>query len=115
MTKYISQSIKNDILILWNGYTQRKRVVTVAKTSKTQIFLNETKDKFRLKDGGLVGGGDYWSSSISIPKEGEIEKIKKKIKEQALAQSINKFDFSQCTLEHLEVIRDAINSQILKK
>lgn len=62
-----------DILIL--RYTGGRQVVKVERLTKTQIILN-TGARYRRRDGVRVGGtSSIWNrTSVSIPKEGEVEK-----------------------------------------
>lgn len=54
-----------------------RKIAKVQKVTKTQIMVSEW-GRYRKKDGILVGScNDLWPCSIRLPKEGEIEEIKR--------------------------------------
>ena len=63
-----------DLLIL-NRRTERQ-VVKVTRTTPTQIIISDGT-KYRKNDGHFIGGESFFYSYITIPKDGEIEKVKR--------------------------------------
>ena len=61
--------------LIWNGRgLSERKVVRVDRTTKTQIIIG--RHRFRKSDGYTVGDRDLWHNiTVSIPKEGEIEKV----------------------------------------
>lgn len=54
-----------------------RKIAKVQKVTKTQIMVSEY-GRYRRKDGILVGScNDLWPRSIRLPKEGEIEEMKR--------------------------------------
>lgn len=52
-------------------------IATVTKVTATQIVINGG-DRYRKKDGYMVGGsGGWYYRWISLPKEGEVEALKR--------------------------------------
>ena len=52
-------------------------ITTVTKVTATQIVINGG-DRYRKKDGYLIGSaGSWYHRWISLPKEGEIEQLKR--------------------------------------
>jgi len=62
-----------DTLIRTGGYMGRRSLVTVDRTTKTQIVTG-SGDKFRKLDGWLVGG-ELHAPNVTIPKAGEVEEV----------------------------------------
>jgi hypothetical protein len=58
---------KGDKLILCGGYGGDRRVVEVDRITKTQIILCGNYHKYRIKDGYIVGGSDYFSQWLRLP------------------------------------------------
>ena len=54
-----------------------RKIAKVQKVTKTQIMVSEY-GRYRKKDGIMVGCcSDFWPRSIRLPKEGEIEEMKR--------------------------------------
>ena len=54
-----------------------KVIATVTKVTATQIVING-EDRYRKKDGYMVGGsGGWWVRYISVPEDGELEILKR--------------------------------------
>lgn len=54
-----------------------RKIAKVQKVTKTQIIVSEC-GRYRKKDGIMVGScADFWPCSIRLPKEGEIEEMKR--------------------------------------
>lgn len=72
--KNLNSVKEGDILIETSRfYTD---VVTVEKTTPTQIVVGGRR--YRKNNGTLIGGDAFMLSSVHIPKDGEIERVKKK-------------------------------------
>lgn len=63
-----------DLLIL-NSRSDRQ-VVKVERTTKTQIIIGIC-EKYRKSDGNFIGGNFCTYNYVSIPKDGEIEEVKR--------------------------------------
>lgn len=63
-----------DELIL-NLRTERQ-VVKVKRTTQTQITIGIC-NKYRKNDGSFIGGNSFTYNYVSIPKDGEIEEVKR--------------------------------------
>lgn len=63
-----------DVVILHAG-AYRKIVNKVRKVTATMIHVGN--ERYRKKDGNLVGAGPWDLRWITIPKEGEIEEMKR--------------------------------------
>lgn len=110
------QSLENvqagDTLI-WHGRgLADSRVVKVDRTTKTQIIIGG--NRFRKADGRTVGESSWHSASVSIPREGEIERIREARLHQKLVYKIN----DECginklrdmSLEQLKQLDEVLNS-----
>lgn len=64
-----------DLLISRNRH--RASVVKVERVTPTQLVVTGG-ERFRKKDGSGVGSGGFYYSYLTIPKEGEVESIKKR-------------------------------------
>ena len=74
--------------LIWNGrYIADSRIVKVTRLTKTQVIVG--LDKFRKSDGRSVGGSAWDTISVTIPKEGEIEKIREARLHRKLAYDIS--------------------------
>lgn len=62
-----------DVVILHAG-PYKTKVNKVRKVTATMIHVGN--ERYRKKDGNLVGAGPWDLSWITIPKEGEIEELK---------------------------------------
>lgn len=63
-----------DLLIL--NRRMDRQIVKVERTTKTQIIIGIC-DKYRKHDGGYISGTSYSYNYLSIPKDGEIEEVKR--------------------------------------
>lgn len=73
--KEIFENVKvGDLLISHSRIT--KSVVKVERVTPTQLVITGG-ERFRKKDGYGIGSGGFYYSYITIPKEGEVEQIKK--------------------------------------
>ena len=82
------KSVKVGDTLIWNNQgIEDSREVKVTRLTKTQVFASG--NKFR-KSNGQVVGSLYWDSpSLTIPKEGEIEKIREASLHRQLVLEIN--------------------------
>jgi hypothetical protein len=76
------------------------RVVTVARLTKTQIVLS-TGTKFRISDGGEVGGHKFYSSSISEATDIKVYEFEVKAKRKAMIKVIDETVMSGLTNQQL--------------
>ena len=53
-----------------------KRIVRVAKITPTQI-VTTLGERYRKKDGYEIGCGNFYYNYLTIPKEGEVESIRR--------------------------------------
>lgn len=53
-----------------------RRVLKVEKITPTQIVTVGNK-RYRKKDGYAIGSGGFYYDSITVPKEGEVESIRR--------------------------------------
>jgi hypothetical protein len=66
--------VKAGDTLIWHGrHSGDSRIVTVDRTTKTQIIF--AGNKFRRSDGGLIGGSTWNCSCVNTPRPGEIEKV----------------------------------------
>lgn len=63
-----------DLLI--KHYRAIRSVVKVEKLTPTQIVVTGG-DRFRKKDGYEIGSGGFYHCHITLPKEGEVESIRR--------------------------------------
>lgn len=63
-----------DLLI--KHFRDVRSVVKVEKLTPTQIVVTGG-DRFRKKDGYEIGSGGFYSCYITIPKEGEVESVRR--------------------------------------
>lgn len=62
--------------MLIKHYRATRSVVKVEKLTPTQIVVT-SGDRFRKKDGHEIGSGGFYRCYITLPKEGEIESIRR--------------------------------------
>ena len=73
--------------LIWNGrHLADSRVVEVTRLTKTQIIIGE--QRFRKVNGRAVGAS-YHITRVTIPEEGEIEKIQEARLRRQLMYDIN--------------------------
>lgn len=85
--------------LIWNArLLADSRVVTVTRLTKTQIIINECK--FRKSDGRSVSGSVWSFVNLTIPKEGEIEKIQEAHLRRKLVSKID----NACQIGKLRVM-----------
>jgi hypothetical protein len=75
-----------DLLIL--NRRMDRQVVKVERTTQTQIIISNGT-KYKKSDGNFIGGNSFTYDYVSIPKDDEIEEIRKlnfvkKISEQSI-------------------------------
>lgn len=63
-----------DPVIVTTNFGRSREVSGVDRETKTQLTVGGRK--FRRRDGEAVAGGGFNSTSISVPREGEIQAVK---------------------------------------
>lgn len=83
------ESVQLGDQLIWHGrHPADSKVVRVDRTTKTQIIAGN--NRFRKSDGYTVGNRGIWNNvTVTIPKEGEIEKIQEARLHQQLIYDIN--------------------------
>ena len=83
-------------------------IATVTKVTATQIVINGG-DRYRKKDGHMVGGsGGWWVRYISVPKEGEIEILKRKKFISDVHSAMHKMTEQDLTYEQAVKIKEVL-------
>ena len=69
------ESVQVGDQLIWNDrQIADSQIVKVTRLTKTQIIIGT--NRYRKSNGQTVGGGSIWNTiHVTIPKEGEIEKI----------------------------------------
>ena len=70
------EDVKVGDLVISHHRTGR-RVLKVEKITPTQI-VTVGNERYRKKDGCAVGCGGFYYDSITVPKEGEVESIRRR-------------------------------------
>lgn len=70
------EDVKVGDLVISHHRTGR-RVLRVVKITPTQI-VTVGNERYRKKDGYAVGCGGFYYDSITVPKEGEVESIRRR-------------------------------------
>lgn len=85
----------------------RITVVKVTKVTATQIVIGE--NRYRKKDGYLVGStGNWYPVRISLPKEGEIEELKRQKFIEDVVSRLNKLTTQDVTYEQAVKIKEVL-------
>jgi hypothetical protein len=63
-----------DTLICHSNYGRSRRIVTVERTTKTQIVSGG--GKFRKSNGGYVGADRWAACNVTVPKPNELEEVR---------------------------------------
>lgn len=63
-----------DSVIVTTAFGRSREVSDVDRETKTQLIVGGRK--FRRQDGETVAGGGFNSTSISVPRKGEIQAVK---------------------------------------
>jgi hypothetical protein len=74
--------------LIWNGrHFADSQVVKVDRLTKTQVVIDDYR--YRKSDGRRVGASAWDSTWVSMPKEGEIDKIRMARLHRKLVNSID--------------------------
>lgn len=85
----------------------RIAVVKVTKVTATQIVIGE--NRYRKKDGYLVGcTGSWYPSRISLPNEGEIEELRIQKFIEDVVSRLNKLTAQDVTYEQSVKIKEVL-------
>ena len=85
----------------------RIAVSKVTKVTATQVVIGE--NRYRKKDGYLVGSvGSWYRRRISLPKEGEIEELKKQKFIEDVVSRLNKMTARDVTYEQAVKIKEVL-------
>jgi hypothetical protein len=101
--------------VLYSGRYREYFVGTVTRITKTQVIvkINAYENKFRKKDGFVVGG-DIWNTSlIREYDENILETQKKEERRKSLISEIRNTGLGKLSLEALEGIHAKITAEIL--
>ena len=83
-------------------------IATVTKVTATQIVINRG-DRYRKKDGYMVGGsGGWWVRYIRVPKEGEVEGLKRQKFIEDVVSRLNKLTARDVTYEQAVKIKEVL-------
>lgn len=94
-----------DVVITHRG--QEKGVAIVTKVTATQIVIGD--DRYRKRDGDMVGGSSGWFYRwISLPKEGEVENLKRKIFISNVHSAMHKITEQDLTYEQAVKIKEVL-------
>jgi len=97
----LSELNTGDVVILsFGGWRGGRSVEKIDRATPTQFIVRG--EKYRRETGRKCG--DAYSSSISVPKEGEIESIRRANRTAKLAQKIASVDWRGIQLEKLEQV-----------
>ena len=85
----------------------RIALAKVTKVTATQVVIGE--NKYRKKDGYLVGStGSWYPNRISLPKEGEIEELKRQKFIEDVVSRLNKLTARDITYDQAVKIRGVL-------
>ena len=85
-----------------------RKIAKVQKVTKTQIIINEW-DRYRKTDGIMVGRcSDLWPLCIRLPKEGEIEEVKRLTVVYDVLSKVRMLDDKDVTYEQAVKIREVL-------
>ncbi len=74
----ILENVQAGDTLIWHGrYGRDRRLVTVKRTTKTQVVIFD--GKFRKSDGQHVGRTRWGSLNVTIPEPGEIEEVRNQL------------------------------------
>ena len=83
-------------------------IATVKKVTATQIVI-KGGDRYRKKDGHMVGGnGGWWVRYISVPKEGEVEALKRQKFIEDVVSEMKKRTARDVTYEQAVKIKEVL-------
>lgn len=83
--------------------------VTVAKISKvTATMIHVGNERYRKESGRLIGAGPWDLRFISLPKEGEIEELKRQKFIEDVVSRLNKLTAQDVTYEQAVKIKEVM-------
>jgi len=80
----------------------------VDRLTATQVIMKNSKRRFRLSDGGLVGGTIWNSARLEEPMPERVYEITQKRLHALLVQKIGKADLSNVSVDKLKDILDIV-------
>ena len=83
-----------------------KAIATVTKVTATQIVIGG--DRYRKKDGYLIGSAGWYRRWISLPKEGELEQLKSQKFIEDVVSEMNKLTARNITYEQAVKIKEVL-------
>lgn len=87
-----------DSLIFRSRYCPEGVVVSVSRTTKTQVVCGSRR--FRRSDGYLVGSDGAWVwERVSIPQEGELGSVRQRAEVRVVFDQMSKLSVSDVTYE----------------
>ena len=85
----------------------RIALAKVTKVTATQVVIGE--NRYRKKDGYLVGSAGRWyPNRISLPKEGEIEELKRQKFIEDVVSRLNKLTARDITYDQAVKIKEVL-------
>ena len=82
-------------------------IATVTKVTATQVVIGG--DRYRKKDGYLIGSAGSWHHRwISLPKEGEVEQLKRQKVIDGVVSRLNKLTARDVTYEQAVKIKEVL-------
>lgn len=105
----MKESLENvkvgDVVIVHAG-AYRIIVGKISKVTATMIHVGN--ERYRKKDGRLVGAGTWDMRWISLPKEGEIEELKRQKFIEDVVSRLNKLKAQDITYEQAVKIKEVL-------
>lgn len=109
------ENLKSGDKVILNSGFNDKNVVTVKRTTKTQVIIErkvatgtQYEQKFSKIHGSMVGGYGYNSPWISEPTPEKIAEIRTNNEKRRIINKISAFDFKKVGLEYLFMIEDIL-------
>lgn len=94
-----------DSLIFRSRYCPEGVVVSVSRTTKTQVVCGNRR--YRRSDGRLVGSVGAWVwMCVSIPQEGELETVRQRAEVRVVLDRMLKLSVSDVTYEQAQKIKE---------
>jgi len=106
MTAWLSSLKAGDKVII--STRDEDLVDAVGRITATQLIMEKSGRRFRLSDGGLIGGGVWNSARLEDPSEERIYEITQKRLHSLLVRKIGQADFSNVSTDKLKEILDIV-------
>lgn len=101
----LSSVKEGDSLIFRSRHYPEGMVVTVSRTTKTQIVCGNRR--FRRSDGHRVGSDGAWVwMRVSIPQEGEVETVRQRAEVRVVLDRMSELSVSDVTYEQAQKIKE---------